>query len=257
MIENTRTYLIKEFAGMGGVSVRTLQYYDRVGLLEPSERTDAGHRLYRQADLLRLQQILTLKYMGFSLDEIDNLLRNPAYDLKRSLEIQKEAIDRQIEGLRRVSQSLDGTIQVLSSVEMDDLDWNQVSEMIRGVMPLDKREWLRRYYTDDQLTQLEARAQQMTPDDLAAGQQAWADLIVAFKNVRQHPPEHPAVQALAAQMADLIGQFTMGDSAIRKSLEQMYKDFDEIPPEYRLYDKSMLRFMNEALKIYEAKGQPK
>ncbi|HYP18862.1 MAG TPA: MerR family transcriptional regulator, partial [Chloroflexia bacterium] len=87
------TYLIREFARLTGVTARTLHYYDQIGLLAPSLRTEAEHRLYTQGDALRLQQIVTLKYMGYSLAEIRNLLKNPARNVHQSLRLQKKAID--------------------------------------------------------------------------------------------------------------------------------------------------------------------
>jgi len=101
------TYYVREFANLAGVTVRTLQYYDKEGLLKPSLYTEAKHRLYRREDLLRLQQILTLKYMGFSLEEIRSLLHNPTYEVRASLEIQKEAIDQRISELQKVSAALE------------------------------------------------------------------------------------------------------------------------------------------------------
>ena len=59
-----------DFARLAGVTVRTLHHYDRIGLLKPSSYTSAGYRLYRKQDLIRLQQIVTLKFIGFSLNQI-------------------------------------------------------------------------------------------------------------------------------------------------------------------------------------------
>ncbi|MGH2509988.1 MAG: MerR family transcriptional regulator, partial [Ktedonobacteraceae bacterium] len=67
-------YTTSRFARQACVTVRTLRYYDREGLLSPSAHTQAGHRLYSNADLARLQQILALKFLGFSLDEIRHCL---------------------------------------------------------------------------------------------------------------------------------------------------------------------------------------
>lgn len=64
-MDNPRYYMVREFAKLAGVTVRTLHFYDREGLLKPSQYTGKNHRLYQQKDLLRLQQILTLKYLGF------------------------------------------------------------------------------------------------------------------------------------------------------------------------------------------------
>jgi len=59
-------YRIKEFSDKTSVTVRTLQYYDDIDLLKPSSRSQAGHRLYSEGDMLKLQQITTLKFMGFN-----------------------------------------------------------------------------------------------------------------------------------------------------------------------------------------------
>ncbi|MCK7478369.1 MAG: MerR family transcriptional regulator [Candidatus Moduliflexus flocculans] len=71
-------YLVREFAKLTRVTVRTLHYYDQIGLLEPSFERPNGYRVYTDADLLKLQQIVTLKFMGFSLDEIRRLLEAKA-----------------------------------------------------------------------------------------------------------------------------------------------------------------------------------
>src|SRR5689334_328532 len=89
-----RTYLVGEFATLAGVTVRTLHHYDETGLLKPSQHTRAKHRLYREEDLLRLQQILTFKQLGFSLEEIHDLLESDTYDLRETLRIQKQALDQ-------------------------------------------------------------------------------------------------------------------------------------------------------------------
>ena len=93
---SSEVYRVAEFARLAGVTVRTLQYYDRIGLLKPSQSTEGGHRLYERRDLLRLQQILTLKWMGFKLDQIKELIESPQYDLRTALRMQKAAIDNQV-----------------------------------------------------------------------------------------------------------------------------------------------------------------
>ena len=73
------TYQAIEFARMAGVTVRTLHHYDRIGLLKPSSHTGAGYRLYRKQDLVRLQQIVTLKFIGFPLSQIKKLLNRNSF----------------------------------------------------------------------------------------------------------------------------------------------------------------------------------
>ena len=69
-----KTYKIKAFSKLTSVTVRTLQYYDDIGLLVPSFKTESSYRLYSDGDLFRLQQIIALKYMGFNLKQIQVVL---------------------------------------------------------------------------------------------------------------------------------------------------------------------------------------
>src|SRR6266850_4756403 len=85
-------YQANDFARLAGVTVRTLHHYDRIGLLKPSGYTSSGFRLYRKEDLVRLQQIVTLKFIGFPLSQIRDLLNRNSFDLSTALSQQREII---------------------------------------------------------------------------------------------------------------------------------------------------------------------
>lgn len=243
------TYYVQEFAKIAGVTVRTLRYYDQTGLLQPARRS--GMRLYQQNDLLRLQQILTLKAMGFTLEEIRDLLDSPAYDVRESLRIQKAALDRRVEQLRQASRALERTLEMIGSDE--EMDWAHVATIIRIVSSDEKQEWLRQYYTDEQWDKLTNR--HTAQEEMRAGERAWMALSEAFKAHRHLPPEHPDVQKLAARQAELVNQFTQGDPGLQASLEAMYRDYDKMPEEYRLHDADLQNFMNEAARIYRERNE--
>ena len=78
---------VGELARRTGLSVRTLHYYDEIGLLSPSRRTEAGHRLYTAGDVVRLQQIKSLRHLGFGLKEIRECLDRPDFPLSRVIEL--------------------------------------------------------------------------------------------------------------------------------------------------------------------------
>lgn len=79
---------IKEITDLVGISVRTLHYYDEIGLLTPDETTDSGYRVYSQANLETLQQILFYRELDFSLKEIKEILNSPLFDRQKILEAQ-------------------------------------------------------------------------------------------------------------------------------------------------------------------------
>jgi len=84
---------IGEFAKRSGVTVKTLLHYDKIGLLEPSEKTDSGYRIYCEDDFLKLQQITTLKFIGLSLNEICHILHESGENLESMISIQKKALE--------------------------------------------------------------------------------------------------------------------------------------------------------------------
>ncbi len=97
-----RSYRVGEVATLTRVSIRTLHHYDRIGLVRPSARSAAGYRLYREGDLLRLQQVLTLRYLGFPLKDIGRLLDRPDFDVLASMRIQRGVLRQRIAELERV-----------------------------------------------------------------------------------------------------------------------------------------------------------
>jgi DNA-binding transcriptional MerR regulator len=244
------TFSVREFARLAGVSVRTLHFYDEAGLLKPSWRTEAGHRLYRREDLLRLQQIVTLKYIGFSLSEIDKLLNSPVYDVRKSLRIQKQAIDQRIGQLQQVSRALDQTLETITSEQPEQMDWQQVDQIIKNVIAEDWQHWSAQYYTPEQQKQLLERSQQISPEELARGQREWQEVIKRFEEHRHDSPAHPELQKLAAKMNELILEFTQGDPGINSALKRMYQDYHKMPSAFRSYDQDIQDLMWQAIEIY-------
>ena len=104
--------LIKEFAEFTGVSVRTLHYYDEIGLLTPAfvDRT-TGYRYYDENSLLRMQGILFYRELDFSLKSIGEILSSPNYDARKSLEEQKILLTLKKERLERLISAIDGAVK--------------------------------------------------------------------------------------------------------------------------------------------------
>lgn len=107
---------VGDVAKLARVSVRTLHHYDELGLLEPSERTEAGYRLYTDSDLERLQQVLFYKELGFSLDEIDELMSDPEYDAVSALADQREMLEHQLQRTQAMIALIDRTMMSMEGV---------------------------------------------------------------------------------------------------------------------------------------------
>ena len=122
-------YTSGEFARKANVTIRTIRFYDKQGILKPSRVSEAGYRLYTDEDFGRLQKILSLKYLGFSLEEIMALtIHDDRGDMAHSLKLQKELIRKRIRHLEMMEQTLENTSRM---VEMSGaIDWNDILNLI-------------------------------------------------------------------------------------------------------------------------------
>ncbi len=92
----SKWWKVGELAKQTGLSVRTLHYYDEIGLMKPSHHTESGYRLYATEDIVRLQQIKSLRQLGFSLEEIRDCLDSPDFTPRRVIQLHLERLREQI-----------------------------------------------------------------------------------------------------------------------------------------------------------------
>lgn len=123
-------YTTGEFANRAKVSIRTIRYYDKQGILKPTHMSESGYRLYTDSDFAKLQKILSLKLLGFSLDEISDITRNDNdHDyIKQSFALQLQLVKKKIEQLQLMEQSILETNKVFE--EKKEIDWNQIIRLI-------------------------------------------------------------------------------------------------------------------------------
>ena len=126
----TKYYTSGEFAEKAHVSIRTIRYYDQKNLLKPAARAKGGARRYTDQDFAKLQQILLLKYLGFSLNEIREMTigAGDAQFLLDSLQIQKRLAEERLEEMKNVITAIDSTSQALKSNRQ--VDWSQMLKLI-------------------------------------------------------------------------------------------------------------------------------
>lgn len=130
-------FTIGEFAEKAGVTLRTLRYYDKIDLMKPSSYSQAGHRLYSNHDFARLQQILTLKFIGFSLLEIKKIAQSDVTDKNfvKSLEIQKKIMKQRVQHTFMVIKAIDEAIEMENK---EDVSWDKFTNII-NVINSDKK----------------------------------------------------------------------------------------------------------------------
>jgi DNA-binding transcriptional MerR regulator len=121
-------YTVSQVSGLSGVSIRTLHYYDDIGLLKPAETTDAGYRLYSGSELSRLQEILFLKELDFDLKEIGAVMSMPQHDGEKALSRQKAMLLAKIERLNRLISVIDNRMKGESQVSFSEFDMKKMEE---------------------------------------------------------------------------------------------------------------------------------
>ncbi|NED72739.1 MerR family transcriptional regulator [Streptomyces sp. SID9944] len=106
------SYSVGQVSAFAGVTVRTLHHYDKAGLLSPSGRSHAGYRLYSEADLVRLQQILFYRELGFPLDEIAAILADPQANAVDHLRARQKRLSEEIARLQRLAEVAQRAVEV-------------------------------------------------------------------------------------------------------------------------------------------------
>ncbi|HEX7022358.1 MAG TPA: MerR family transcriptional regulator, partial [Trueperaceae bacterium] len=147
-----RFYRTGQFAKKAAVSVRTLRYYDKQGLLSPTDHTDTGYRLYSDDDLSELQQILALKFLGFTLEEIRAFRQTGPERLGGALANQKAMMqDRraQIEAI------IDAIEHAQKRLAAGACDWDAITHVIEVMQMENKKEWVDKYFTPEQRATME------------------------------------------------------------------------------------------------------
>lgn len=263
-------YHTSEFAGMASVSVRTLRFYDRVGLLSPTSYTEAGYRLYTDSDFLRLQQILALKFLGFSLDEIKRCLQVGPTALREALALQKAMMQERREQLDAVIAAIDETQSLLQS---DRQEWEAIVNVIRVIQMSQTSDWRKKYFSDAQLSQMEELSKQSyseeqraklaewgkdwSEEDQRIAAQRWDAFIAGLKGlvVAGADPGSSEAQALAGEWADLVSGFTRGDPGIHEGLKNLYSNLGNMPASERPfpmpYTKEEEAFLRKMIEAYQ------
>ena len=129
-------YTVKQLAKMAGISVRTLHLYDKMKLLRPALRTRTGYRVYSEAELLRLQQILFYKELDFALKDIGRILDEPGFDVIKALDGHKKALGLKKARINTLLKTIDNTLQNLKNKTMMNLD-----ELYDGLSPQQAAEY--------------------------------------------------------------------------------------------------------------------
>jgi DNA-binding transcriptional MerR regulator len=207
-----------EVAKRTGLTARTLHHWDRIGLLRPSGRSPSGYRLYGDADIERLQRIVSLRELGLALADIRECLDTPGYELPRVLRLQLERVRNTMDRQRRLAQRLESLLAKLEGTESVSVD--EYLQTIGMTIMYEK------YYTEEQLEELRQRAENVGEARMREVQEEWPKLIAEVRAEMEQgtDPSSERAQALARRWQGLIEEFTGGNPAILASLKRLYRE---------------------------------
>jgi DNA-binding transcriptional MerR regulator len=217
-------YCVSDFAEKAGVTVRTLHHYDRLGLLKPSGRTEAGYRLYGERDFARLQQIVTLKFIGLPLRQIKALLDGSDLDMAATLRLQRRLLVEKRLQLEAAIQAIEEAERSLKSSRAPNLA--ALKKIIEVMERQNAMEWTKKYYSEEAQAKIAERARTWTPELQAQVEQNWKSLIgeVEAAIAAKVDPADTRAQALAKRWSELLRGFTGGDAGVQQGLNKLYAD---------------------------------
>jgi DNA-binding transcriptional MerR regulator len=235
-----RLWKVGELAKQTGLTVRALHHYDEIGLLSPSHRSEAGYRLYDGEDIARLLQILSLRQLGFSLDEVGDCLSRPENTLEHVLGLHIARLRDGIELQRKLCSRLEAVSQRLRSAEAVSVE--DFLETMEAIQMFDK------HFTEEQRHQIEERGKTIGSDRIKAVEAEWPQLIAKVRAEMDNgtDPASDNVQALVRRWKELLAEFTGGDPGIQQSLNRMYQQEPSVQTRTGI-DPALMAYVGKAM----------
>lgn len=207
---------VNEVSKLTGVSIRTLQYYDKIGLLKPTAYTESGYRLYDDTALETLQQILLFRELEFPLKEIKEIISRPDFNRNKALEQQIELLTMKKEHLENLISFARGIQWIgVKTVDFSVFDTKKIDEYAKQA----KEQWGK----TDEYKEFEQKSQGRTKEEDRVIMAQFMQLFKDFGAMKETAPESAQVQDHVRKLQDYISEhFYNCSKEILFSLGQMY-----------------------------------
>ena len=238
---------ISEVAKLTGVTVRTLHYYDEIGLLKPGQVTEAGYRVYDESDLAVLQQILFFRELDFPLEDIRKIMQHPAYEQESALRKQKELLMQKRSRLDGLIALVDKTLKGEHDMSFRQFDATQIEETRKKYAEEAKQRWgaMAAYAEYEKKASHRSDAQQK----MLEGEGAL--ILSEFGRNRFLAPDSAEAQALVKRWQEYItAHYYTCTKEILSCLGQMYIGDERFTQNIDEYGAGTAAFMAEAIAVY-------
>jgi DNA-binding transcriptional MerR regulator len=240
------SYTVNEVAKLAGISVRTLHYYDEVGLLKPSVNPSNGYRNYDEAELLRLQQVLFFRELEFTLDDIKQILDSPDFDTIQALDDHKKMIELNIKRMQGLLNTIDKTKAKLKGEH--DMKDNEYFENLVKENEVQYGDEVRAKYGKDAYAKTKDWKGKDYKKVFEEGEQITKELVALIKQGKK--PGDAEVQEVMERHYQMIGKFWEVNPEAYKNLGQMYVDDDRFTKNIDIALPGLAKFMHEAMTVF-------
>ena len=241
---------VHEVSKLAGVSIRTLQYYDKIGLLHPTGYTDAGYRLYDDADLERLQHILLFRELEFPLKDIRVILNSPDFDRSKALE-------QQIELLRLKKEHIENLMNYALWIKMTGVKYMDFKAFDRSKLDEYSRQAKELYGNSPEYKEFEEKQKNRTKEE----DNMLADRFMLFfkeaGEMKDKDPASPEAQDLVKRIQDYITEnlYTCTNKILR-GLGKMYSGGGDFTKNIDAYGgEGTAVFVDNAIQVYCEKAE--
>ena len=241
---------ISEVAKLTGITVRTLHYYDEVGLLKPSEITEAGYRLYSREDLEILQQMLFFRELDFPLSQIKEIMNKPNYDKEEALKKQKELLIQQRQRIEGLIKLIEKRIEGDNNMSFKEFDMNEIEENKKKYAKEVKERW----GTSKAYEESEKKTSSYNKEKWGDINQETSEIFKGFAELRNSDPGSEEVQELVRRWQKYItDNFYTCTNEILSGLGLMYVEDERFKENLDKNGEGTAKLMAEAIKIYCSK----
>jgi DNA-binding transcriptional MerR regulator len=241
-------YTIKKLAEQAGISVRTLHYYDDIGLLKPEFRSANGYRHYGEDALVRLQQILFFRELDFSLDEIKKIVSRPDFSVLEALESHRVLLKKRRQRLDELLTTVDRTVKKLKGKK--EMSIKEYYKGFRDEQIEKYRQEVRERWGEKALADSEDRVMKMGKEQWSALQAEGGVIFQAIADNMAKGYDSPEVQAQVKKWRDWLEHFHHYSDEALLGLGRMYSEHPDFAAFYRKIDKDLPEFFTRAIDYY-------
>ncbi|MDD4924048.1 MAG: MerR family transcriptional regulator [Dehalococcoidales bacterium] len=241
-------YTVKKLADVAGISVRTLHYYDERGLLKPKSRTANGYRYYDDEAVVRLQQIMFFRELGFGLDEISKILADPDFDVIEALQSQKMLLSKKADRINELIKTIEKTIKNLK--EETEMPIKEYYEGFSDEQIEKCRQEVRERWGEKTLKESEERILNMGKEKFKALQEEGGAIFKAICDNMPKGYDSKEVQELVGKWRNWLENFSHYSDEAVLGLGQTYSRHPDFAKFFEKYDADFPEFFTKAIEYY-------